>query len=69
MDNGEEIVVGDVVWLKSGGPRMTVGHIELGGATCTWFDDMQQRNANFFLVQLTKKNPNPKPGTASVRYA
>lgn len=35
-----KIQVGDVVQLKSGGPRMTVQHVgNEGSARCAWFGD------------------------------
>ncbi len=35
--------VGDIVQLKSGGPRMTVESIESAGAAfCVWFDETPQ---------------------------
>lgn len=30
--------IGDVVTLKSGGPKMTVSEINGNEVTCTWFD-------------------------------
>ena len=35
----DEIKVGDVVMLKSGGPEMVVATILKGSAHCYWFDD------------------------------
>lgn len=34
---GETFSVGDVVILKSGGPRMTVARVENNKAWCVWF--------------------------------
>ena len=33
----DQIKAGDVVQLKSGGPKMTVGWVEDGEALCQWF--------------------------------
>jgi uncharacterized protein YodC (DUF2158 family) len=44
MEIEEELVVGDVVQLKSGGPKMTVidaGEALTALATCQWFTDAQ----------------------------
>ncbi len=30
--------LGSIVQLKSGGPKMTVSHVEDGFVHCTWFD-------------------------------
>lgn len=62
----EEIKVGDIVWLKSGGPQMTVdeiGHYEFTGggplsAKCSWFDSKNERKKDVFpLTSLTKERP------------
>lgn len=40
--------VGDVVRLKSGGPKMTVSHIKDGNVWCTWFvGETDPKNAYF----------------------
>ena len=39
---GEDIKLGDVVQLKSGGPKMTVVDLEPTGAHCLWFYPEQQ---------------------------
>jgi uncharacterized protein YodC (DUF2158 family) len=31
--------VGDVVYSKSGGPKMTVANITANGIVCQWFED------------------------------
>lgn len=36
-----EVKVGSVVKLKSGGPRMTVNHLESGSMECIWHDSDQ----------------------------
>jgi uncharacterized protein YodC (DUF2158 family) len=43
----EELKVGDVVELKSGGPEMTVETIYDSGVDCIWMDDNTVRSANF----------------------
>lgn len=35
----EELKVGDIVRLKSGGPKMVVGKTDSGMATCHFFND------------------------------
>jgi uncharacterized protein YodC (DUF2158 family) len=60
----DEIKIGDIVHLKSGGPDMTVDDIAPGGvvgsgpmsAWCTWFDSKGEENKGTFpLTSLTKK--------------
>lgn len=55
------LAVGDVVQLKSGGPRMTVSNIDKYGysddlsAAVDWFDDKgQPKNAVYPLMSLKK---------------
>lgn len=57
----EEIKAGDIVYLKSGGPKMTVGAIDEGReiAECTWFQKNLVENESFYVATLTKKDPNP----------
>lgn len=49
---------GDVVVLKSGGPKMTVetvGNEAFGGKMkvwCVWFEDTKQKSGNFALETL-----------------
>lgn len=50
----ENLTVGDVVQLISGGPKMTVSYAEDGVLNCIWFDsagDLQDRD--FDLKELT----------------
>ena len=50
---------GDVVWLKSGGPRMTVNYKTANGSlSCVWFDENNKMcNGNFFAEALTDQDP------------
>jgi uncharacterized protein YodC (DUF2158 family) len=49
---------GDVVWLKSGGPEMTVHLIdEDGNCTCLWFRHGEIQRYSIEHSSLTKKNP------------
>lgn len=51
-----EIKVGDVVELKSGGPEMTVSDIKfMNGknlAWCEWFDGLKAQKGTFILETL-----------------
>ena len=46
------IVVGSVVTLKSGGPKMTVTSLKAsdGQAFCKWFDDLGQLHTEKFSL-------------------
>ena len=44
--------VGDVVVLKSGGPRMTVEEIEGQEVQCVWFDKTTQKRGEFNVALL-----------------
>jgi uncharacterized protein YodC (DUF2158 family) len=49
----EQIKPGDIVSLRSGGPRMTVAAIDGRGALCEWFtDDQQPQSRSFTLASL-----------------
>lgn len=44
----EDLEEGDVVQLKSGGPRMTVTEVqENGQVCCAWFEDDETRSRYF----------------------
>ena len=43
---------GDVVALKSGGPRMTVDKVEDGRAVCVWFDKSTEKRGVFDVELL-----------------
>jgi uncharacterized protein YodC (DUF2158 family) len=55
MANGE-FKAGDVVQLKSGGPKMTIGRLEdIGGvmhAVCAWFIENKREVGTFPLTSL-----------------
>jgi uncharacterized protein YodC (DUF2158 family) len=46
--------IGDVVQLKSGGPRMTVTGFGVGGdtVTCAWFEGTQPRQDSYLPAAL-----------------
>ena len=50
---------GDVVWLKSGGPKMTVAEepVDMRGWKCLWFLGDKQIEGFFPLESLTTTNP------------
>lgn len=57
----EQLKVGDVVQLKSGGPKMTIDGIGKYGmgstrdeANCVWFEGAKKMSALFELPTLTK---------------
>lgn len=58
---GDVMESGDVVVLKSGGPKMTIGSIQDGKATCLWFvnDTIQQSDFPFCCIELAKKETKP----------
>jgi uncharacterized protein YodC (DUF2158 family) len=51
-----EFQIGDVVSLKSGGPKMTVDEIRGNQAHCTWFMD-GKREGSWFGAAIVKKEP------------
>lgn len=59
----EPIKVGDVVQLKSGGPRMTVSYLGDGGKMeCTWMLKGKVRWATFVAATLTVIPPHDSDG-------
>ena len=44
--------VGDVVVLKSGGPRMTVESVANEVAHCVWFEKTKKHEGNFNVALL-----------------
>lgn len=66
-----QIKAGDVVMLKSGGPRMTVTWVSDGKTYCQWFDGNDAKGTNFQAVQLravpdeAPEHPGPIVGSSS----
>jgi uncharacterized protein YodC (DUF2158 family) len=53
---------GDIVWLKSGSPPMTVStEINNGNLNCTFFDGSKKITENFDIEELTDKQPGLMP--------
>lgn len=52
----ENFAVGDIVQLKSGGPKMTLESISGSTASCVWFEGSKQTRNRFILQTLTKSN-------------
>lgn len=54
--------VGDVVYLKSGGPAMTVHRLidDRENVECKWFQDDELEVSIFTQGSLTKENPKPR---------
>jgi uncharacterized protein YodC (DUF2158 family) len=50
-----KIKVGDVVSLKSGGPKMTVEGIKNKKIKCRWFDNINERGYCDVFVEQTLK--------------
>lgn len=53
--------VGDIVMLRSGGPKMTIAHIAGGMCMCAWFDKSRPRTDQFDPAMLFRpRKPNAK---------
>lgn len=50
------IASGEVVQLKSGGPKMTVAWVEEGEAYCEWFIEGKIQGSKFPVHSLIKVN-------------
>lgn len=59
--SNNEVLNGKIVWLKSGGPAMTVKKPNGPGKwICDWFVGEEVRSHEFSPAQLTDTDPNPK---------
>jgi len=57
----DEIKVGDIVWLRSGGPALTVNNTGGEEFICVWFVETRVASRPFRPESLTKENPNRGP--------
>ena len=59
MANESDFNPGEVVKLKSGGPRMTVinGNDGRGWAECTWFEGVTPKATKFLAATLERVKP------------
>lgn len=62
-----DIQPGDKVFLKSGGPKMTVLSIEGSDAICSWFDKTKPSQERFPLVALEKDTGTKRPPISVIR--
>jgi len=51
-DKKQEFQVGDLVQLKSGGPKMTINSMIGNNYTCVWFAGTKHNKANFTAQAL-----------------
>jgi uncharacterized protein YodC (DUF2158 family) len=59
MDSNKQFKTGDVVQLKSGGPKMTVGgYNNLGHVVCKWFAGTESKHGMFAQDSLEPANKN-----------
>ncbi|MNF06074.1 hypothetical protein D3C80_2059480 [compost metagenome] len=62
MSNEFTITKGMIVWLKTGGPAMSVKRKAVNGEWyCTWFDKNSVKEHGFAVEQLINQDPNPQP--------
>ncbi len=50
--------IGNVVWLKSGGPAMTISDLRHNTAYCVWFLNGEIKGQDFDIPTLTNEDPN-----------
>ncbi len=63
MADADVFKAGDVVTLRSGGPKMTVEHADAAQAWCVWIDKGKQQRGEFSHTTLMKP---PAPGIPKV---
>ena len=51
----QPFMAGEVVQLKSGGPKMTVENIAHGKVFCQWFDENNNLQRNMFAPESLEK--------------
>jgi uncharacterized protein YodC (DUF2158 family) len=56
----DKIKMGDVVMVKSGGPKMTVVNIEDNVAYCIWFDNENKKVTANVSLQAPRSYPGLK---------
>jgi len=56
-----EFKIGDVVWLKSGGPPMTISALKDKFCYCDWFINDKMEHGDFVYDILTTEDPDALP--------
>ena len=61
---------GDVVTLKTGGPRMTVMHVGPADLICQWFDEQGELRQDRFSPDMVRIEPRSIPlGSVRARHS
>ncbi|ANB78118.1 hypothetical protein AYM40_37770 (plasmid) [Paraburkholderia phytofirmans OLGA172] len=58
--------IGDEVFLKSGGEKMTIEKIDETDVSCVWFDKNKKVERNTFHAATLKKAPTPEERAAGM---
>lgn len=65
----DDFKAGDVVMLKSGGPKMTYERLaQEGYGMCMWFEGATRKQESFRHVMLKKADQNPHPGPMTLSF-